>query len=355
VSLEPLSPPPYAGPAFAAVEVRYLLVCGGVLAITATLSHLLAVTDDGAIPWIAAIFFSVIALQGLLIVGLLLQRRWRRQAEQEAQTYRAELYHAMRLATLGELAASIAHEINQPLGAILSNADAAEMMLEAGASPQGELREVIADIRQDAQRASGIIRQTRMMIAKRPVGTGPVDLNLLVLDVRRFMGSALSHQGVTMNLQLDPRPTVVMGDTVQLQQVVLNLAVNALDATAGIPDLVRCLEVRTEHVAGDRVEMTVMDNGHGIPEDALPRLFEPFFTTKLQGCGLGLSIARSIVESHGGRISARNMPGGGAAFRIVLQASPTAPAMATVPHPARIEAPPWPRAPRGNEAGTKGH
>jgi len=322
VSLDIPSPARPAGSAVAAGELRFVLVCGGVLVATAVLSHVLAVADGSRFPWVSAVVFTVIGLQALLIIGLLLQRRWRREAEFEAQTYRAELYHAMRLATVGELTASIAHEINQPLGAILSNADAAEMMLEGGRPPGSELREVIADIRLDAQRASGIVRQTRSMIGKRPVATGRVDLNQIVLDVRRFMSSALTHQGVAMDLQLDAGPVVVTGDTVQLQQVVLNLAVNAMDATSDIAGLVRRIDIRTVRVTGDRIELTVTDNGHGIPEADVPRLFEPFFTTKAQGCGLGLSIARGIVEAHGGRIGAGNQASGGAVFRLVFPAAP---------------------------------
>jgi C4-dicarboxylate-specific signal transduction histidine kinase len=335
--------------------MRALLVCGGVLVAVLVMSLLLVVADDASFPWASTVVLGVIALQGLLIVGLLLQRRWRRQAELEAQTYRAELYHAMRLATLGELTASIAHEINQPLGAILSNADAAEMMLEAGVAPDGEIRDVIADIRQDAQRASAIILQTRRMISKRPTGTGPVDLNQLVLDVRQFLTSALTHHAVSLDLHLAQQPMLVLGDTVQLQQVVLNLVVNAIDATAGAEDLVRRVDVRTMPLLHGRVALTVTDNGRGIPEDDLPHLFDAFFTTKPQGCGLGLSISRNIVDSHGGQLVAENVPTGGASFRIVLAAAPIgtpAPSEPPLAEAGRMA----PRlAPRGNALGTKGH
>ena len=354
MSIDIPSPARPAGSAVAAGELRFVLVCGGVLIATAVLSHVLAVADGSRFPWISAVVFTVIGLQALLIIGLLLQRRWRREAELEAQTYRAELYHAMRLATVGELTASIAHEINQPLGAILSNADAAEMMLESGQPPGNELREVIADIRVDAQRASGIVRQTRMMIGKRPVTTGRVDLNQIVLDVRRFMASALSHQAVAMDLQLDTGSVAVMGDTVQLQQVVLNLAVNAMDATSAIAGLVRHIEIRTVRVTGDRIELTVSDNGHGIPEEELPRLFEPFFTTKPQGCGLGLPIARGIVEAHGGRIAAGNQATGGAVFRLVFPAAPEPANAGEAEYASLRDLPVLDPAPRGNAPFTKG-
>lgn len=336
-------------------EVRALLVCGVVLLATIVLSHMLVAADGHPFPWASTIVLVVIALQGLLIVGLLLQRRWRRQAELEAQTYRAELYHAMRLATLGELTASIAHEINQPLGAILSNADAAEMMLEAGASPHGEIRDVIADIRQDAQRASAIILQTRRLIGKRAVDNGPVDLNRLVLDVRQFLTSALDHHATVLALQLDPRPMVVLGDTVQLQQVVLNLVVNALDATTGERDLVRRIDVRTTHLDDHRIELTVADNGPGIDPAELPRLFDAFFTTKPEGCGLGLSISRGIIEGHGGHITAENQGTGGALFRIVLPAAPVGTPTEIDPSSAESDLPAWPPAPRGKGQHTKGH
>lgn len=339
-------------------EMRVLVACAAVLLACVVLLHVLLVDGAGAFPWVSALVFAVIALQGVLIVGLLLQRRWRRQAEVEAQTYRAELYHAMRLATLGELTASIAHEINQPLGAILSNADAAEMMLEArGASgaPDGEIRDVIADIRKDAQRASTIILQTRRLIARRPAESGLVDLNQLVLDVRQFLSTALAHQAVSLDLHLAPQAVLVLGDNVQLQQVVLNLAVNALDATAGQQDLVRRVEIRTAVIADGRVELTVSDNGRGIAAAAMPQLFDAFFTTKPQGCGLGLSIARGILDSHGGRIGAENLPVGGARFRIELPAAPPRFVPPSEPAVADDALPAWPPAPRGRASGTKGH
>jgi PAS domain S-box-containing protein len=233
------------------------------------------------------------------------------------------LAHAARLAVMGELTASIAHEINQPLNAILNNADAAELLLEDGSGRLDEVRQILADIRKDDLRASEVIRHARELLRRRDPERRPVDIRELVTGVVRLLGRDADRRQVALEPELAPDLPVVYGDKVQLEQVLLNLVLNGMDAMAGAPVPRRRLAVRVARRAGS-VEVAVMDNGPGISATALPRLFESFFTTKKDGMGLGLPLARSIVEAHGGRIWAEGRPEGGAAFRFTLPTGPAA-------------------------------
>jgi PAS domain S-box-containing protein len=233
------------------------------------------------------------------------------------------LAHAARLAVMGELTASIAHEINQPLNAILNNADAAELLLEDGSGRLDEVRQILADIRKDDLRASEVIRHARELLRRREPERRPLDIGELVTGVLQLLGRDADRRQVALEPRLVSGLPVVCGDKVHLEQVLLNLLLNGMDAMASTPVPQRRLAVRTARRDG-AVEVAVMDNGPGIPATALPRLFESFFTTKKDGMGLGLPLARSIVEAHGGRIWAENRPGGGAAFRITLPTEPAA-------------------------------
>jgi signal transduction histidine kinase len=248
--------------------------------------------------WHVAAAVAIIAAQAALIVALLVNRRRRRLAELEVQHQRSELAHASGLAVVGELTASIAHEINQPLGAILSNADAAELLLESGA-PHEPIRHILEDIRQDDLRASEVIRRLRALLRKHEIETRPFDLNEAIADALRVVRAEAERRHVAVDAELAALP-IVRGDRTHLQQVLLNLIVNGMDAMADIHVSRRRLLVRTARAGGD-VEVSVTDAGHGIPAERMPRLFESFFSTKQHGMGLGLSIARSIVEAHGGR------------------------------------------------------
>jgi len=259
----------------------------------------------------------VFAVQAALIGLLLVERRRRRAAELARQAVRTELMHASRLAVAGELVASIAHEINQPLGAIQANADAGELMLASGADRREDLRAILADIRRDDQRASEVIRRLRALLAKGEVEKRNLDLEEAVRDVERVLSPESRRRGVSIELRLPGGPVEVHGDRVQLQQVVINLALNAMDAVAAQPEARRRVEVSLAREAG-WIVLGVRDRGPGIPAEHLPKLFESFFTTKSGGMGLGLAIARTIVEAHGGRIRAENAPEGGAAFVVEL-------------------------------------
>jgi two-component system sensor kinase FixL len=226
-----------------------------------------------------------------------------------------DLIHASRIAALGELTASIAHEVNQPLGAILSNAEAAELLLESESPPLDELRKILADIRNDDVRAGEIIHHIRLLMRKRAMKRGSVDINELSADVVRLMETEAQRRSVSLNTEFTAEPATILGDRVHLQQVLMNLILNGMEAMAEIPAAERRLYVRTAMNGQRRVEISVSDSGRGIPQDKLPRLFDSFFTTKENGTGLGLAIARSIIDAHHGRIFAENNSDGGATFR----------------------------------------
>jgi signal transduction histidine kinase len=262
---------------------------------------------------------AVMLLQSLLIGGLVVERRRRRAAERAVATQRFELAHASRLAVAGELTASIAHEINQPLGAILSNADAADLILDLGGDRREELRAILADIRRDDVRASEVIRRLRTMLAKHEVERLPLDVNEALAEVTSALAAESSRRGLTLELRPAPEAAVIAGDRVQVQQVFFNLLLNSMDALADAPDDRRTIGASVESDPG-RVVVTVRDRGPGIPPEHLPKLFDSFFSTKRRGMGLGLSIARTLAEAHGGRIRVESRPGEGAAFHVELPA-----------------------------------
>ncbi len=270
--------------------------------------------------WEIVIVLLAIALQGVVIAALLVQRRLRRNAELAARQQFAELAHAARLATAGQLTAAIAHEINQPLSAILSNAEAAELMLAAEPPPIDEVRHILADIRSDDLRASEVIHHLRSLLGKHTPEMEPLDFNALVADVLSLLKVEASRRGVALDTDFGELPPLY-GDRVQLQQALLNLMLNGMDAMADIPPAQRRITVRTAANGSGGVAVAVADAGHGVPVERLPHIFDSFATGKKDGMGLGLSIARSIVEAHGGKIRAENNPDRGATFRFTLPAN----------------------------------
>jgi len=257
----------------------------------------------------------ILLLQAALILWLLAERLRRRRAEQAVARQRFALAHASRLAVAGELTASIAHEINQPLGAILSNAEAAELLLEDRADRREELRAILGDIRRDDQRAGEVIRRLRGLLARHEVERERVDVNGIVLDSVAAVRGEARRRGVVLESVTSPNPVASLGDHIQMQQVIINLLMNAMDALEGVPDERRHVTA-TVAPSRDRVRISVRDRGTGVAPEHLPRLFESFFTTKRHGMGLGLAIVRSLVESQGGRVWAENVPDGGAAFHV---------------------------------------
>lgn len=245
----------------------------------------------------------------------------RKRVELEVQQQRQELAHVARVSVVGELAASVAHELNQPLGAILSNAEAAELFLQQNPPALDELGAILADIRRDDERAGEIIRRMRSLLRKHELEREPLQITPLVEDVFRLVSADAALRKTAISAELSPSVPLILGDRVHLQQVLLNLIMNALESMTRQPPETRRLTVRTRLANKGEVELAVTDSGPGIKPDDMPRIFEPFFTTKESGMGMGLAIARKIVEAHRGRIGAENSPGGGAIFRVILPAS----------------------------------
>lgn len=262
---------------------------------------------------------AVILLLTTLVATLLFERGRRRRAELAVQEQRSQLAHASRLAIAGELTASIAHEINQPLGAILTNADTADLILQSGEDRREELRRIMTDIRRDDLRASNVIRRLRTLFATQQVERQPFDINEAMSDVATLLHSEARRRRVGLELRPAAKASMLVGDAVQIQQVLINLVLNAMDAVAEVPEERRTVVVSAERVA-DRITIAVHDQGNGIAPDSLTKLFDSFFTTKQTGMGLGLSIARSIVEAHGGRVWAENGAANGAVFYFELPA-----------------------------------
>jgi signal transduction histidine kinase len=218
---------------------------------------------------------------------------------------------------MGQLASALAHELNQPLGAILRNAEAAELFLQASPPDLQEVQAILADIRKDDQRAGDVIDRMRALLVRREFQWSDLDLNALVEDVATLLRTDAEARRVKVTLELARPAPPVRGDRVQLQQVLINLILNAMDATSGCEAGRRFVAVRVRPVA-ERVEVAVSDTGSSIPKENLNRLFEPFFTTKPNGMGLGLAISHTIIEAHGGRLWAENNPEAGATFRFTL-------------------------------------
>jgi signal transduction histidine kinase len=262
---------------------------------------------------------AVVALQAAVITGLLFERRRRHAAESESRLRLLELVHMNQSATAGALSASIAHELNQPLGAILSNAEAAEAILK-GKTPDLDLvQQILADIREDDQRAGSIIHRLRGLLKKRSaIDWQEFDLNEVVDSAINILHAEAEKRKVIVTAAKSGRRLPVRADMVHLQQVILNLAINAMDAMTDASAVERKLVLQTTLCGDTKVEMSISDTGRGIPKERLDSIFDTFYTTKPNGTGLGLSIARAIVETYGGKIWANNRDGGGAVFRFVL-------------------------------------
>jgi len=263
------------------------------------------------------LILGVLLIQSALIVALVVQRQRRHRAELELQVERAHLAHAARLATVGELSASIAHEINQPLAAILTNAEAGEMLIKSGATDLSDLQEILSAIRQDDLRASDVIERMRRLLRNEQIEMRPLKLNDAIESIVQLTRGLANRHGVGVQTSLDPSIPSIKGDYVQMQQVLLNLIMNAVEAVSDAPAERRRVMVTTVERPPGSVEVIVEDGGPGIAADKLPRIFEPFFTTKPNGMGLGLSITRSIVHAHGGRIWAES-DNTGATFRFMI-------------------------------------
>jgi two-component system sensor kinase FixL len=249
----------------------------------------------------------------------------RKQGELEAQRLRQDLTHIGRVSALGELTASLAHELSQPLTAILSNAQAAQRLVAAEVVDLESVREILNDIVADDKRAAAVISGLRTLIKKGEPELVPLDLNAIVGEVAWLLRTDTILRNVSMSLELALDLPRVRGDRVQLQQVVLNLVANGLEAMREPHAGARTLAIRTARDGAAALRVTVQDSGPGIAEKDLAHIFEPLYTTKTDGLGMGLAIVRTIVRAHGGTVGAENIPGGGASFHVTLPADPEGP------------------------------
>jgi PAS domain S-box-containing protein len=257
--------------------------------------------------------------EGLLVLASIIDISERKQAELDAARQRSEMAHLSRVTTLGELSGSLAHELNLPLGAILSNAQAAQRMLANGGIDVAEFREILNDIVSENKRAAEVIRRLRLWLQKGEVQHQSLRINKVVQDVLKLIRTDLISQNVSVDTELARNLPTVTGDPVQLQQVLVNLVVNACDAMAFCDTRERRLRIRTgiKNGAG-AVIVSVTDRGSGIQEKVVEQIFEPFFTTKTKGMGLGLSVCRTIIAAHRGKLWATNNTDRGATFHFTL-------------------------------------
>jgi signal transduction histidine kinase len=242
----------------------------------------------------------------------------RKRAEDALRTAQAELARASTLTTMGQLAASIAHELRQPLAAIAMNGSAAQRWLSRESPDLAEAREAASRIVREAHRADEVIRGLRALVGKSELRRDRLDVNDAIHEVLDLARGELRRNEVSVQADLDPTLPPALGDRVQLQQVLLNLIVNAIEAMAPVADRPRVLAIRTERTETGEVAVAIEDSGPGLDPATAARAFDPFFTTKPDGLGMGLSICRSIVEAHGGRLSLSPRMPHGTAFRFTI-------------------------------------
>jgi PAS domain S-box-containing protein len=281
------------------------------------------ILPDGIVRWMSmrgSVHFDDDGKPARLL-GISIDITARKQAELDAQRDRAELSHLSRVALMGEMSASIAHELNQPLAGILSNAAAGQRFIDRGDVDQREIRELLGDIIADSRRASDVVRGIRGMVKKEQLERRSVDLNEVVMDALRIASGDAVLRSCQLETSLDANLPAIDGDPIQLQQVLLNLVINAFDAMQDTIPSRRKVLIATQSNGDGTVRTTVRDHGIGISEEMRERLFDPFFSTKGEGLGMGLAIVRSIVEAHGGTITAENADDGGARFQFILPAN----------------------------------
>jgi PAS domain S-box-containing protein len=275
------------------------------------------ITDaHGKVRWLQTVKRPIIDSGGSAnqVLGASTDITRRKEAETELRQQRDELAHVTRLTTMGELAASLAHELNQPLTAILSNVQAAQRFLAVVPPDLEEIREILGDVVQDNNRASEVIRRLRALVKKEDLALVPLDLITVIRDVVVIVHSDAIFHNVMVAQEADSDLPSVRGDKVQLQQVVLNLLLNAFDAMADCPAGQRRVTVRIGRDGTSMLKVAVCDRGTGLSRHNPDQLFEPFYTTKRDGLGMGLSISRSIIEAHAGRLWAENNRDRGATF-----------------------------------------
>ena len=273
--------------------------------------------------WQIALVTAVILVQAVFISVLLREHRRRQFAEVQSRQRMAELAHVNRFSTAGELTASIAHEINQPLGSIMTNAETAQAILKSQTPDIAELpiivelKDIVNDILQDDRRATEVIRRMRSLLKKAPFELKRLDLNDIVRDTVEFLSSLAVGRKVELVSRIALETLPILADRIQLQQVILNLVVNGIDAMRDTSSENRIISIRTSRI-DNYAQLSVSDRGPGVAEEQLNEIFQPFYTSKAEGMGMGLSIARTIIEAHNGLIWAKNRDHGGASFKVKL-------------------------------------
>jgi signal transduction histidine kinase len=261
---------------------------------------------------------GVLLAQAFTIAGLLVQRRQRRRAEAEILQKRMELAHVARVSTMGQLASALTHELNQPLAAILRNTEAAEIFLQNPRPDLKEVQAILADIRKDDQRAGNVIDQMRTLFRRRQVASAPLNLRELVEDTVALVRPDAAARQIQLTTIISPQLPAAQGDRVHVQQVLLNLILNGMDAMSSVPKARRSLTVRAGETDDGNLQVAVRDRGTGIAPGDAARIFEPFFTTKPSGMGMGLAISRTIIEAHGGDIRMESSETEGTTFTFTL-------------------------------------
>lgn len=273
--------------------------------------------------WSIAGFSIALLLQAFLILLLLFERERRAVAEQEASQFLSEAMTVNRRISLGDMSACIAHELKQPLSAILINTEAAEIILKKAAPSIAELQDIVADIKRDEMRAVEIIDRVRSMIRPTPSPARTVDLNRCIRDTFRLVSSRAAANNIILKSELDESLPEVPADAIQIQQVILNITINALDAIIGNGSSRREIVARSVVRARNIIELSIINYGPSVPPHALGKIFDEYYTTKADGMGLGLAISRKIILAHRGQIWVANRDDGGVAFHIHLPAMKT--------------------------------
>lgn len=250
--------------------------------------------------------------------ALLRQMVEQKRTEETLQVTRSELTRVARITTIGELTASIAHEVNQPLAAVVANADACVAWLSREHPDLVEARAAADRATQGATRASEVIARIRSLISKATPEKSRLEINCVIEQTVALAEGQASRNEVVIDCKLSPDVPPVLGDTIQLQQVILNLLMNGIEAMVSVTDRPRILVIRSESQSRGQIRVSVQDSGVGVSADVMGRLFEPFFTTRAKGMGMGLPISRSIIEAHGGRLWAESNGSGGAIFQFTL-------------------------------------
>jgi two-component system sensor kinase FixL len=278
---------------------------------------------DGRTRWLAAQGKVVRGADGkpVRLQGVSIDVTARRRDEAELQRQREGLAQLQRASAVGQLSTVLAHELNQPLGAILRNAEAAELLLQKESPDLAELRAIVADIHRDDRRAATVIDRMRALLRRRSLQFEKIGLRDLISQVAALVRAEVLARQATLEVSVPGELPDIRGDRVHLQQVLLNLLLNSLEAARGLSEERRKLAIEAWQRGGGQIEVAVRDRGPGFPVEQITSVFDPFVTTKIEGTGLGLAISKTIIEAHGGRIWAENNPQGGATVRFTLEAA----------------------------------